>query len=116
MPLNPGNQTLTFNPPGQFSVDRLHTVPASSGLSSFTLTLCCNLQGMTVKDRIEDTAYAEATDKAFTPYNANTSAVTAEWYIQDAAGAKYRILGTHNTPDQWGRFYQCQFIVKKETG
>jgi hypothetical protein len=115
MPLNPGNQTLTFNPPGQFSVDRLHTVPASSGLSSFVQP-GCNLQSMTVKDRVENTAYSEATDRLFTPYNASTGAVTPEWYAVDSAGAKYRVLGTHNVGDQWGRFYQCQFVLKKEAG
>ncbi len=34
MPQNPGNQTITFNPPGNFVVDQYHTVPASSGLTS----------------------------------------------------------------------------------
>jgi hypothetical protein len=114
MPLNPGVQTLTFNPPGAFEVDRLHTVPASEGLTTFS-QIGCALQDVTVRDKVENTAYAEATDKVFTPYNTNTAAVEAEWYIADGDD-NYRVLGVHNTSDAWGRTYQCQFIVKKEAG
>lgn len=114
MPLNPGVQTLTFNPPGQFTTDRLHTVPASSGLSPFT-QVGCTIQSATVKDRVQDTAYAEATDKVYAPYNSNTNSVTAEWYIAHA-GKNYRVIGMRQSPDAWGRVFQVDFIVKKEDG
>lgn len=114
MPLNPGALTLTFNPPNAFVVDRLHTVPASSGLTSFDQP-GSTIQTVTVKDKVDNTAYAEATDMAYTHYNANTAAVEAEWYIA-YGGSNYRVLGSRNIPDAYGRTYQCQFIVKKETG
>ena len=116
MPLNPGNQTLIFNPPSRFVKDQYHTVPASTGLSSFTMLKNSSIQPITVKDKVDDTAYSEATDKVFTPYNTNTAAVEAEWYIVDSNGDQYRVLGNKNVPDHWGRFYQCEFIVKQEEG
>ena len=115
MPLNPGNSQVTFNPPGQFVVDRLHTVPASSGLTPFP-QVGCNIQTATVKDKVDNTAYAEATHKIFTPFNANTAAVDDEWYIVDASGTRYRVIGSHKIPDAWGRVYQCEFISKEEDG
>jgi len=118
MPLNPGVLTLTFNPPGQFVVDKFHTVPASSGLTAFDQP-GCSVQSATVKDKVDNTAYAEATDKIFTPFNTNIQGVFAEWYIVPPWGGgavKFRILGVHNTRDQWGRALQGEFIVKKETG
>lgn len=114
MPLNPGALTLTFNPPGAFEVDRLHTVPASQGLSTFS-QVGCTIQSATVKDKVDDTAYAEATDKVYTPYNTNTAAVKAEWYVA-YSGNNYRILGTQTTPDSQGRISHCRFIVKNEGG
>ena len=114
MPLNPGNQAVTFNPPGNFEVDRLHTQPASTGLSSFTQP-GCNLQDISVKDKVDNTAYAEATDKVFTPYNTNIAGVDAEWHMT-YNGDDYRVLGVHNTPDALGRIYQGLFILKRETG
>lgn len=115
MPLNPGSSSVTFTPPGQFVVDRLHKVPASQGLSSFPQA-GCNIQTTTVKDRVDDTAYAEATHRIYTPFNANTAAVDAEWYIVDANNKKYRVMGAHRIPDAWGRVYQCEFISKLEEG
>jgi hypothetical protein len=114
VPLNPGALTITFNPPGRFVEDRLHTKPASSGLSAFSQP-GCTLQSATVKDKVDDTAYAEATDKIVTPYNTNTAGVEAEWYAV-YGGNSYRILGFRNAPDGWGRFFHCEFIVKNESG
>ena len=112
MPLNPGNQTVTFNPPGRFVVDRLHTAPASSGLSSFSQSGSM-IQSASVKDKVDNTAYAEATDKIYTPYNASVGAVSAEWYIAWGSN-NYRILGCHFEPDAYGRVFQAQFICKEE--
>lgn len=112
MPLNPGAQTLTFNPPGRFVVDQYHTVPASSGLSSFNQP-GSNVQSVTVKDKVSNTAYAEATHRVLTPYNTNTAGVTAEWYVANGS-AKYRVLGIELIADGWGRYYFCEFICKEE--
>lgn len=114
MPLNPGALTFTFSPPGAFSVDRLHTIPASQGLSPFSQG-GCTIQPASEKDRVDNTAYAEATDKVATPYNASTSTVDSEWCVT-YSGSRYRVLGTHSVPDGRGRFNHCEFIVKKETG
>lgn len=118
MPLNPGVLTLTFNPPDKFVVDKFHTVPASEGLTTFA-QVGCSVQSATVKDRVDNTAYAEATDRIYTPFNASTQGVFAEWQIIPPWGGgqtTFRVLGVHNSRDQWGRAYQCEFIVKKETG
>lgn len=114
MPLNPGNLTLTFNPPNAFGVDRLHTVPSSTGLTSFTQS-GSTLQSITVKDKVDNTAYAEATDKAYTPFNTSTDTVDAEWYIA-YGGSNYRVIGVEKMPDSQGRIFHCLFVVKKETG
>lgn len=118
MPLNPGNQTLTFNPPGNFVVDKYHKVPASSGLTSFTQS-GSSVQTVTVKDKVSNTAYAEATHRVFTPYNTNTAAAAAEWRIvppNAPANFSYRVLGIELVPDGWGRYYFCEFICKEEQG
>lgn len=114
MPLNPGALTIAFNPPGRFQVDRLHTIPASSGLSPFNQPGCTK-QVTSVKDKVNDTAYAEATDKFITPYNGNTAQVDAEWYITYNS-INYRVVGSHRTPDEWGRITHCTFITKQENG
>lgn len=114
MPLNPGNQTVTFNPPGNFVVDKYHTVPASTGLTSFTQT-GVNVQTATVKDAVANTAYAEATHKVYTLYNTNTAGAGAEWHIV-LGTVSYRVIGVELVPDQWGRILFCQFICKEEQG
>ena len=114
MPLNPGNQSVTFNPPGRFVVDQYHKVPASTGLASFVQT-GANVQTVTMKDKVDNTAYAEATHKVFTPYNGNTAAVEAEWYVA-FGGKSYRVIGDHLAMDGWGRIFQCEFICKEEQG
>lgn len=114
MPLNPGALTVTFNPPGRFVVDQYHTIPASSGLSSFSQPGCTK-QTATVKDKIDNTAYSEATTKFITPYNSNTDGVEPEWYAS-YNGKNYRVLGAHRTPDSWGRILHCSFICKEEQG
>lgn len=116
MPLNPGNQTITFNPPGNFVVDKYHKVPASTGLSSFSQP-GTNIQAVTVKDKVANTAYAEATHRVYTPYNTNTSGVTAEWRIvPQGKSVSYRILGIELIPDGWGRYFFCEFVCKEEQG
>lgn len=113
MPLNPGVQTLTFNPPGNFQADQYHTVPAGSG-SSFTQS-GSSVQTTTVKDLVTNSAYAEATHRVYTPYNTNTADVGAEWQIVN--GSKhYRVIGVQQVPDVWGRIYFCEFICKEEQG
>jgi hypothetical protein len=118
VPLNPGVTSITFNPPGRFVVDQYHTQPASSGLTQFVQT-GCNVQTTTLKDKIDNTAYAEATHKAFTPYNTSTADVEPEWTITYTSGGEsktLRVIGAHRTQDSWGRVYQCMFICKEEQG
>jgi len=114
VPLNPGAQTITFNPPGNFVVDKYHTVPASSGLSSFSQS-GSSVQTTTVKDKVANTAYAEATHRVFTPYNTNTAGVGAEWHIVNGS-VIYRVLGVESVPDGWGRYLFCEFICKEDQG
>lgn len=114
MPLNPGNQPLTFNPPGNFQTDKYHKVPASTGLSSFSQP-GNNVQTMSVKDKVANTAYAEATHRVFTPYNTNTAGVSPEWQIVNGS-VSYRVQGVELVPDTWGRVFYCEFICKEEQG
>lgn len=113
MPLNPGNQTVTFNPPDNFVVDKYHTAPAGTG-TPFTQA-GVNVQTASVKDKVSNTAYAEATHRVFTLYNANTATARAEWHIV-LGTVGYRILGVELVPDGWGRILFCQFICKEEGG
>jgi hypothetical protein len=113
--LNPGVAVLTFTPPGRFVVDRLHSVPASSGVSSFVQPGCL-IQPLTVKDKVKDDAYSAATNRVFAPPNANTLTVMAEWYVTDAANNSYRIIGVRSVPDVFGRVLQCEFMAKFEEG
>lgn len=114
MPLNPGNSTVTFSPPGTFVVDKYHTKPASQGLSQFTQPGCM-LQTTSVRDRVDNTIYAAATHMVYTPFNTNTDGVSAEWYVS-VGGSSFRVLGVHKVNDTWGRCYQVQFICKAEQG
>lgn len=114
MPQNPGHQTITFSPPGNFVVDKYHTVPASSGLISFTQP-GTSVQTATVKDKVANTAYAEATHRVFTPYNTSTGGVKAEWKVTNGTRV-YRVLGVETIPDAWGRYLFCEFICKEEQG
>jgi len=117
MPQNPGNFTMTFTPPGQFTADRLHTVGASQGLAAFQQPGCAR-QTATTKDKVTDTTYAEANCKIITPWNPSTAAVTAEWYVSDGI-ANYRVLGRHGTPDRWGNVNHIShitFLCKEELG
>ncbi|BCP41433.1 hypothetical protein MINTMi27_15260 [Mycobacterium intracellulare] len=114
MPLNPGNLTITFNPPDRFQVDRLHTQPESEGFSSFSQSGCTK-HAASVKDKIDNTTYSEATNKIYTPYNSNTALIDAEW-TADYGGDTYRVLGVHHTPDPWGRILHIKLLCKKQDG
>lgn len=114
MPMTPGNQTVTFDPPGSFVVDKYHTVPASSGATSFPQSGCL-VQTAGVKDKVSNTAYAEATHRVYTPFNTNIDGVEEEWYIVDGS-EKFRVLGFHKDTDSYGRCYQALFICKEEHG
>ncbi|RAV17510.1 hypothetical protein DQP57_00355 [Mycobacterium colombiense] len=114
MPQNPGALAITFNPPGDFVVDKYHTVPASEGASPFT-QVGCTKQPISVRDKIDNTAYSEATHKIYTPYNTNTAQISAEWTAV-YNGISYRVMGIEITPDDWGRIDFCRFICKQQEG
>ena len=111
MPQNPGNNAVTFTWPG-VTPDRLHNVQASDA-QSFVQT-GCYVQPVTVKDKITDTAYTEATDKCIALLNSNTQSVTAEWYMV-FNGLNYRVLGAKPFYDRWGVPVTVTFYVREET-
>jgi hypothetical protein len=111
MPQNPGNNTVTFTFPG-IVADRLHNIPTSPA-SSFSQT-GCYVQPVTVKDKITDVAYTEATDKCIALWNSNTGQVVAEWFMV-FNGLNYRVLGAKPFYDRWGRQVTITFYVKEET-
>lgn len=111
MPQNPGNDTVTFTYPG-VTADRLHKINAVAG-SDFTQR-GCSMQPISVKDKIDNTQYTDATDRCFALFNDNTSAVKAEWFI-GFNGLNYRVLGTMPYRDFWGNPAYVAFICKEET-
>ena len=111
MPQNPGNDVVTFNNPGA-AADDLHHITAIAS-SSFSQG-GCSMQPVSVKDTVDVTAYSEATDKCLAPFNAETSSVQAEWYIQPATGGNFRVLGAKPFSDRWGRVHHITFICRDE--
>ena len=111
MPKNPGNNTVIFNYPGVVN-DRLHKVQSQPPLT-FTQT-GCNMQTVTVRDHIDNTAYSQATNKCISPSNDNTNSVVAEW-LCTFNNDVYRILGANAMYDQWGRIPYVTFYCKTET-
>lgn len=111
MPQNPGNNTVVFNYPGVVN-DRLHKV-TPVGASTFTQG-GCNMQAVTVRDKIDNTQYSQATDKCIAPANTNTQSVVAEWYLT-FNGNSYRILGAKPVYDRWARLHHITFYAKTET-
>jgi hypothetical protein len=110
MPQNPGNDTVTFKFPGVIA-DRLHKVAGQSP-SHFNQG-GCSMQPASVKDKVDNTAYSEATDKCLAPYNTQTAQVQAEWYIQFGSGS-FRVLGAKPFSDRWGRVHHITFICRDE--
>lgn len=111
MPQNPANDTVTFVYPG-VQADRLHKV-VTDAPTSF-VQHGCSMQPISVRDKIDNTAYSEATDRCFALTNANTLTVAAEWFIQ-FNGLNYRVLGTEPYRDFWGNPAYIAFICKAET-
>jgi len=111
--LNPGNDTVTFTNPA-IVADRLHAVTAV-GATSFTQT-GCNMQPISVGDRISDTEYSEATDKCICPPSANIQTVQSEW-TATFTGQKFRVLGVKPYRDSpWGRLDHITIMCKEERG
>lgn len=114
MPLNPGNDTITFvHKEASGTVDQ-YGVPALVETSSAVTG--CALQPTSEKDNITNTTYAEATNKCLTPATTFTLAIVPDDYLTDAAGLKYRIIGVRPYRDGWGRTDHITFICKWETG
>lgn len=113
MPLNPGNNTVTFYFPGIVE-DRLHHV--SPVTSSSTVVNGCLMQPVSEADKITDTAYSDATDKCIAPVNDTTNLCAPEWFIQ-FNGQNFRVLGVRPFYDSpWGRLDHYTFMCKEEQG
>lgn len=113
MPLNPGNNTVTFENPGVIA-DRLHKVAPVDPSSD--VVVGCLMQPVSESDKVTDTAYSAATDKCIAPVNDTTQACRAEWFIQ-FNGDNYRVLGVRPFYDSlWGRLDHITFMCKNEGG
>lgn len=107
----PGNNTVKFTYPGITS-DRLHHV---QGVPSSNFTeKGCYVQPVSVRDKIEDTAYSQATDKVICLANDRTVTVQAEWFVT-FNDLDYRVLGTKLFYDAWGRPVTITLYCKTET-
>lgn len=107
----PGNNTVTFTFPGVES-DRLHHVQAQES-TSFSQQ-GCYVDPVSVRDKISDTAYTQATDKIIVLANEDTLSVKAEWFAT-FNNLDYRVLGAKLFYDSWGRPYTITFYCKDET-
>lgn len=113
MPLNPGNNTVTFYYPG-VPEDRLHKVTPIA--PSSTVVAGCLMQPVAESDHVTDTAYSAATDKCIAPANATTQLVEPEWFIQ-FNGLSYRVIGYRWFYDSpWGRLDHITFMCVQEQG
>lgn len=112
MPLNPGHDVVTFIYPGVVN-DRLHKVDAVAA-SQFDQS-GCNMQDLSVDDKVTNTEFSEATHRCLAPYTAQTETVKAEWFAQ-FNGGKFRILGVKRRRDGFGRGIHITFICKEENG
>lgn len=114
MPLNPGNDTITF------IHQSLTGTPDKYGVIAPTQTTSvvggCALQPISERDKISDTTYSEATDHCITPVTSFVLTILADDFLQDAAGVKYRILGVRPYRDFWGRNDHVTFVCKYEVG
>ena len=114
MPLNPGNDTITFihqswsGTPDRYGV--------TGPVETQTVVLGCALQPLGGKDKITNTTYAEATSNCIAPANATTLGMKLDDFIRDAAGLRYRILSSNPYRDNWGRAHHVTFLVKFEEG
>lgn len=113
MPLNPGNDTVTFDgkaytgTPNQYGVNAIvHTVNNQGG---------CAMQPISGSDKINDTTYSEATWKCISPATPITQAIQAEDTLQ-FLGVTYRILFVKPYRDNWSRLDHITFMCKEENG
>lgn len=113
MPLNPGRDVVTFIYPG-ITNDRLHKFATTAASTQFNQT-GCNVQPISVDDKVTDTAYSEATDRCLTPFVDAMAAVKAEWKAS-WGGKTYRVLGVKPHRDNFGRGLHYTVIVKYENG
>lgn len=107
----PGNNAIEFVYPGIVS-DRLHHIDSKASFS-FTDNHCY-AQPVSVRDKIDNTAYSQATDKVVCPVNENTKKIDAEWFA-NFNGLNYRVLGVKPFYDAWGRLVTISLYCKAET-
>jgi hypothetical protein len=114
MPLNPGNDKITFihqsynGTPDRYGVN--------GPVETATLVPGCSLQPLSGKEDITNSAFAMATSNCIAPANATTQAMALGDYIKDSAGTRYRILSSNPYKDWRGRLTHITFTVKYEEG
>lgn len=115
MPLNPGNETITF-----VHVETMNGTPARYGvippLETSSVVRGCTIQPVSQKDRIADTVYSETTNVCITPTTDFTLSIVADDYLRDANGVKYRIIGPRPYRDGQARTDHITFLCKYEVG
>lgn len=114
MPLNPGNDTITFiqlRRTGQ--PDRYGVIQPTETTS---VVRGCSLQPMSEKDQITNTTFSEATDKCLTPATDFVQAIEPQDFLADKDGVRYRIIGIRPYRDSWGRLDHITFLCKHEEG
>jgi hypothetical protein len=113
MPLNPGNDTVTFHLTSWTGpADRLGiTGPVKASQDQTG----CFMQPVSVSDHINDTQYSAATWKCISPASTLTQQVKAEDSLT-FEGVNYRILGSKSYKDFWGRLDHITFMCREENG
>lgn len=113
MPLNPGNNTVTFalvswnGTPDRLGV----TGPVSTPYEQPGVSM----QPISGGDKPADTQYSEATWKCIALANPVTSQAKAEDFIW-FNGVQYRIIFVKTYYDDWGRVDHITFMCKEQDG
>lgn len=114
MPLNPGNDTITFTHVTTTGTpDRWGVIPPTN--TSVTVR-GCSLQSISDKDNIGNTTYSESTNKCITQFTAFTSTIVADDYLHEANGKTYRVTGIRTGRDAWARNDHISIMCKYESG
>jgi len=114
MPLNPGNERITFIHQAWTGVPDRYGV--TGPVETETLVNGCSMQPLGGKENISNTTYADATAHCIAPANATTLSMVLSDYIKDAAGLRYRIISANSYKDWMGRTHHITFMVKYEEG
>ena len=116
--MNPGNDTITILYKNRLTGD---PDPFGNRLTVTSETVSgCALQPVKEGDKINETEYANATDRCICPASSAVLAINPEDQIQytpiGADVMTYRVLGIKRYRDWWGRLDHLTLLCRWEEG